>query len=256
MPYKRYGRKPRPSRARSTRRSVPSRTKSSAPRRWRRGSAKMARKWALWKNPLPAKSMYKFTYQDSAFVMATSSGNGYRYLRVFRGNSLYDPDYTGVGVQPYGYDQLCSGTGSLFNRYIVYGSKITIYPHVYTTATDTAQNYSIRLCLYPSRLTAVSYTGFADVANIPGAICRNIESSNDVNRGNVLTKYMSTRRMFPDNKNLDNTFSSAYDNNPTGSWYWHIVMDNNEFANACTMYIDVKIKYYAVLVRENDVNES
>lgn len=41
--------------------------------------------------------------------------------QTFFVNSLYDPDYTGTGHQPMGYDQLTP----LYNRYVVTGAKIT-----------------------------------------------------------------------------------------------------------------------------------
>ena len=41
---------------------------------------------------------------------------------VFRGNSLYDPDYTGTGHQPRYYDQLTP----IYGRYKVLSSAITV----------------------------------------------------------------------------------------------------------------------------------
>lgn len=49
-----------------------------------------------------------------------SSGLLQRYL--FRANSCYDPDYSGTGHQPMGWDQWTN----LFNHYVVVGSKITV----------------------------------------------------------------------------------------------------------------------------------
>lgn len=60
---------------------------------------------------------YCQTYQ---YVTGTAGvfggGNTYRL------NSLYDPDLTGAGHQPYGYDQI----SALYRRYLVRGVKITI----------------------------------------------------------------------------------------------------------------------------------
>lgn len=44
---------------------------------------------------------------------------------VFSANGCYDPDVSGSGTQPRGYDQLCSA-GGLYSAYIVLGSKITV----------------------------------------------------------------------------------------------------------------------------------
>lgn len=42
--------------------------------------------------------------------------------QVFRASSLFDPDYSGVGAQPRGFDQLMT----LYDHYVVIGSKITV----------------------------------------------------------------------------------------------------------------------------------
>lgn len=44
--------------------------------------------------------------------------------QVFRVNSLYDPDLTGTGHQPYGYDQICAAAGP-YSRYKVLGCNVT-----------------------------------------------------------------------------------------------------------------------------------
>lgn len=57
------------------------------------------------------KLKYNLTGASSAVVFDDS---------VMRLNSLFDPEYTAGGHQPYGYDQL----GTFFTRYNVYGVKI------------------------------------------------------------------------------------------------------------------------------------
>lgn len=49
----------------------------------------------------------------------------------FRANSLFDPDLTGVGSQPLGFDQMAA----LYNHYVVLGSKFIAKPIEYATST-------------------------------------------------------------------------------------------------------------------------
>lgn len=51
-------------------------------------------------------------HYTTPLTLSGSAITGY----VFRANSLYDPDYTSVGGQPYMYDQLAA----IYNRYRVY----------------------------------------------------------------------------------------------------------------------------------------
>ena len=64
-------------------------------------------------------------------VQTTTSG---RYTQTFRGNGLYDPDYSGVGHQPRGFDQWAN----LYQAYYVYKVQINIYLGNTDTNTDTA----------------------------------------------------------------------------------------------------------------------
>lgn len=89
----------------------------------------------------PPKSMFaklRWTYTYSASVAAAASS-----LRQFNLNSLFDPDYTGVGDQPYYFDQY----SAMFGRYRVYGVKMNLI----TTCSSSTSN------LYHPLLTISTY---------------------------------------------------------------------------------------------------
>lgn len=68
--------------------------------------------------PFPKIRFAKLVYYEEVQLNPTAGGIAYN---VFRTNSLYDPNSTGTGHQPMGFDQLMA----LYNHYEVYGSKIT-----------------------------------------------------------------------------------------------------------------------------------
>lgn len=71
--------------------------------------------------PFPNKRMAVLDYVDQ--IALTSSAAGlFGTEQVYRLNSLYDPDFTGTGHQPYGYDQLAA----LYLRYKVEAVKIFV----------------------------------------------------------------------------------------------------------------------------------
>lgn len=87
----------------------------------------------------------------SAHNLTSTSGAVGRY--EFIGNGLYDPDYTSVGHQPYGFDQLMA----LYGFAVVHSSKLTL------TAT-AQQTYAPLLLLVqhgPSGLAIPSSIGEA-----------------------------------------------------------------------------------------------
>lgn len=60
-----------------------------------------------------------FRYFDSPVLNAAAGATA---VHIYRTNGLFDPDLTGVGHQPRGFDQLMP----LYDNYVVIGAKITV----------------------------------------------------------------------------------------------------------------------------------
>ena len=77
---------------------------------------------------LPAQRYITSMKYSQTFTISSALGA----VQRFNLNNIYDPDRTGVGHQPYGYDQL----GAIYNRYRVIACHwaINVYP-----STGTAQ---------------------------------------------------------------------------------------------------------------------
>lgn len=70
---------------------------------------------------VPPSMMVKLKYVQQISIEPQAAGAPGNYY--FRMNSLFDPDYSGVGHQPYGYDQIVN-LG--YTKYTVLGSKIKV----------------------------------------------------------------------------------------------------------------------------------
>lgn len=68
-------------------------------------------------NPLPARFITKMKYAEAVTVSASGIA-GYKWNL----NSLYDPNRSGAGHNPYGYDQL----SALYNRYRVISCRYVV----------------------------------------------------------------------------------------------------------------------------------
>lgn len=66
-----------------------------------------------------------------------TSGTGLTAKQQFRLNSAFDPDYTGAGTQPYGFDQWAT----LYNHYVVERANVTCLVEGYNAAPVVAGLY-------------------------------------------------------------------------------------------------------------------
>lgn len=86
------------------------------PKRYRRRRFKRNK---ITKAPMPNTFYTKLRYTDSiSRTLVVTSANTY----IYSANNLYDPDLTGTGHQPRGFDQFML----LYRQYTVVGAKITI----------------------------------------------------------------------------------------------------------------------------------
>lgn len=83
----------------------------------------------------PKTNMVKLRYVDSVQLNAIA---GVIDTYVFRANSIFDPNFTGIGHKPNGMDQW----GNFYNHYVVVGSKIKVTWA--TTSVTTTGGLSVR----------------------------------------------------------------------------------------------------------------
>lgn len=86
------------------------------PKELRRNATDMSARWAP---VFPARTLRRLRYSDN-FNLAGSSGVVASY--VFAANGLFDPNVTGTGHQPMGFDQLMLS----YNHYIVTECRATV----------------------------------------------------------------------------------------------------------------------------------
>lgn len=198
-----------------------------------------------WANPLDRKSLVKFVYCDTGFDLTTAIGNSYYSHNNFRGNSLYDPDATGVGVQPYGFDQL---TAIFDYKYRVYASKIKATFYLEEACYDAV------IGLYANK-GEFSYHDPADLAVAKGVRSRHISSQDGITWKNTIKAYTTTRQQFPVLAG-DNDLSASVGTNPSTVWYWVVFCNTANESQEVSIRVDVRITYYALITRSENFNES
>lgn len=114
-------------------------------------------------NVFPTLLRRTLCYSD-AYSLASTTGSV--ALQQFKVNSLFDPDLTGTGHQPRGFDQLCSATGP-YKKYRVIATRIALE----IQPDNGAQCYFAAGFSDLSTLPAVATGGVASIipnAELPG----------------------------------------------------------------------------------------
>lgn len=176
---------------------------------------------------MPDRLMTTMSY--GTYILGAPAA-GAQSWNSFRGNSVYDPDFSGGGTTAFTYSQL----SLIYNRYRVLGSRIVVEITNYGTV--------------PLRCAIVaSITNTPPTASLlPGQ--RHVAQGMIGTTGTVGWKHVAsarTARIFgvPEKQVLaEDDFAGLVGGNPNNVWYWHLVFFNpGAAAGACN--VSVRIEY-------------
>lgn len=117
-------------------------------RRLRRRQYRRRKLMNLTQQVIPHVAYRKLRYAHSGDLYMP---NTFSDQHVFGLNSVYDPDVTDVGHQPYGFDQMMT----LYNKCTVIGAKVKIITRPGTNSNSFAVNVAAEI----SDLTSIQYPG-------------------------------------------------------------------------------------------------
>lgn len=165
-------------------------------------------------------------------------------VNVFRANSLYDPDLTGVGSQPRGFDQIMG----LYEEFQVIGSKCTV-----KFASRNSSTYD-NICGIMIRSNSAAETVIVNYVEQPNCRSTILDSGASANAKTVTQKY-NQNKIFG-TKSLDASFVGSASSNPTNMAYYHVFAAPIQAVDADAVDIMVTIDYIAVFTRPADIIQS
>lgn len=182
---------------------------------------------------LPDMMQVRMTYVQKGTL---TSAVAVYLATLFRGNSLFDPDFSGVGGQPLGRDEW----SNFYTRYRVYASKC----HVSFDSEDSADG---SVCMVVPCLENTSFLASDTAMETPYARYKTLGISAGINRVNV-SNYMESSKLFGVKAiNYDVDYSSTMDNNPPQQWYWHVAVATTDGSSFPNVNYTAKITYYVEL---------
>lgn len=180
---------------------------------------------SLWSNlsGFPDRARVRLAYGERfTFTSSTVTGS-----QIMRGNSVFDPDWTGGGSQPADFDLFAAKYFTY--RVISSAIKLTLF------SNSTAS--SMRFALFPTNNTT-------SVVDIPDAVSNSRCINFAVNGGQAMTQVTHFAKTSTIIGNSERTASEASTaGNPTQNWYWHISYRPFDDSTSTTVYCDLSMVY-------------
>lgn len=191
---------------------------------------------------IPDRIVAKFPYADT-YSMTSSTLTSVQSWR----NSMFDPDYSGSGHQPFMRDQI----SAWYNKYICYGFKYDIFIHN-TSASDT-----MRYCITP-----FNHTGSTDMNTIwekPHSRFGTLTPDTGSRSSVRLRGYMSapkalqvTKKQFVAEKN----YWGATGGNPTQEAYLSLFTQAANGLSSVTARITVRLEFFTMWFERDAISGS
>lgn len=192
---------------------------------------------------VPDQYMCKLKYNQRVVLTCTTGTMG---TNVFRGNSLYDPDLTGIGQQPNGYDQL----SGLYQKVRVTGSKVKVR-NISQGSTNATSQYD--LVLVPL-VEAPSWSTIEDAISTPYS--RSIMVGNSNTEPKVISNFISTKKIFGEKVVDDDDFAHDSASNPADQFYWYLSGQAIDRSSTVSVICEVSITYYCTFFQRQALNLS
>lgn len=230
-------------RASTKRKKAPSRSVSAvAKRRKTYNIATTFRQRIPWApNLAPEAITVRLTYATSYTI-----SSGLQFDKIMSGNGLFDPDVSGTGHQPLGFDEWMA----LYDRYRVLASTCTV-----TTINNTASaGNNIQTTLIPTnQQTAIANDDEAE--ELPDST----ENTAGVSTGpaeDTVSRSMQTSYMVGvPNIRYSTEYSGTNSANPVQQWYWR-VFHASVNASAITAFVNINIKYTVEFYQKRMLSQS
>jgi len=177
------------------------------------------------KDFMPETLYSQSEYRTQIFYSSVTTGQNY----IFRGNSIYDPDQTGIGSTTIGFN--------IFS---------TIYSY-YESPSSTIQIEWVNNSSVPMWLTVAPVAASIDTVNylnavgIAGARTAYVESTHGSQHGKVYNS-ANTKSMLGLAFGDVNT-RSGFTGNPPQQWYWKISLDSCDNATSLSGVLNVTLRY-------------
>ena len=216
------------------------RTKRKRRSTWRKKRSRAVQPRA----PIADSQVVKLKYGE---LLTLTSSAGLAATHVFSANNCFDPNTTGVGHQPMGFDEWMQ----FYNHFTVLGSKIKV---TYMPANSGAGGAALCSIKLQDDATAV-VTINDSILEQTGVVWKAL--GGDTAQGSqTLKKYFSAKKFFDVADVKDNSqFNGTHTSSPTEQAFYHLSISGID-GTAVTCYFAVEIEYIVRLSERSTLLQS
>jgi len=193
--------------------------------------------------PLFPKKAYFHTRYFGTFSLTTTLGAVNTY--VIRASDLYDPDYTGSGHQPMGFDQVMSS----YNHFAVLRARLNL------TVSNTTNTTPVTVCIrQDANLTPL--TVIEQIMEFGGLVTTRIDAfSNESARLTLEADFASLQGLSPSVYLADPSVRGTSAASPTENTYFHIAVWDTQ-ATTSIVRVDWVLEQYSAFLEPRDLSIS
>lgn len=202
-------------------------------------------------SPFPPTRGYRLVYEQDGYLAVGTSGTC-GTEQAFNLNSLYDPDKTGTGHQPYGYDALQVA----YNRYKVHGCLVELefYNPQSLNAVDCVY------CLFNPSNVSGSLTGITPAVIGEEQQGETIVISNTGSQSRKVKMYVPMWKAFGMTKlqysaDIENT-TAGVAGNPGSLATFHLASADPNGASTGGVRYKIKLTYFTQLYQRKIMSQS
>ncbi len=194
--------------------------------------------------PMAKKFVFKTRYVDLNNVLDAGAG-GIAVSHVYNITSLFDPNFTGLGHQPIGFDQIMP----MYDHYTVIGARARI---VFTNSDpDNAQ----LVCLQMKDATTVS-TNVSEIIENGMSRYTVLSPKGGSKDTQTLTMNFSSKKFFSRNPLASDKNQGTITSSPAEGAFLHVIVDPQTTSNAERVTYTIQIEFVAVLTEPKQLTQS
>lgn len=189
---------------------------------------------------IPRKVFKKLNYSTTLSLNATAvSADSY----AFSCNNLFDSNFSGVGHQALGFDQLCGATG-LYDHAVVVGAKLTA-----TFLTNgSGSSSAARVMIFIRDIGTLTTFNPDTVAEQPGTMHRVISPLTSNNRTTMVYKVNPNKWLGKSSPLSSKELKNSAVAGPTEQCFFHIYVSGIGSNDPGNVDVVVKLEYLAAFI--------